>query len=212
VSRPSTADLSALPRPDNLKRLFQSLAMLDAIMSPDWGSRYYSFDAKWAPDATMGSMRNGSGDDIFALFNDFGGFVKGFSHEHWSKDIRSTQLYKNVPSVFSAAVSEPAFSPDQVTFCLWATHADPSWQHAAAGLITHNIPDGSALLLAHLDGRAETYQRFASDYYEKDVPIDAIQAIYDHAALTADIIRSLNPNAGITDLDEDVLKIGYPAR
>ncbi len=41
----STRDLSQLPDVDPLRRLMQSLAMLDAILSPDWELRYYSFNA-----------------------------------------------------------------------------------------------------------------------------------------------------------------------
>ncbi len=35
--------------------------MLDAIMSPDWELRYFSFDSRWSPTEEMVSMRNGSG-------------------------------------------------------------------------------------------------------------------------------------------------------
>ncbi|MBO6551131.1 MAG: hypothetical protein JJ964_16135, partial [Rhizobiales bacterium] len=65
MSAISTLDLSKLPSPLQLKRLLQSLALLDAIMSPEWEYRYYSFDAQWSPSETMGSMRNGSGDEFF---------------------------------------------------------------------------------------------------------------------------------------------------
>ena len=44
----------------------QSLAMLEAIVSPDdWDMRLYSFDAHWAPGERMASMRNGLGDEYF---------------------------------------------------------------------------------------------------------------------------------------------------
>ncbi len=39
----STRDLTSLPNVDDLRQLLQSLAMLDAILSPDWDGRYYSF-------------------------------------------------------------------------------------------------------------------------------------------------------------------------
>jgi hypothetical protein len=55
--------------------------MLEAIMSPDWEYRYYSFDSKWGLDEMMASMRNGQGDDFFILFNNNGAIIKGFDHE-----------------------------------------------------------------------------------------------------------------------------------
>ncbi len=61
--RPSTRAPRALCEPGLLLRRCVSLAVLDAIMSPDWQYRYYSFDAAWGDDAMMASMRNGQGDD-----------------------------------------------------------------------------------------------------------------------------------------------------
>src|SRR5690349_3975316 len=63
----STRDLSRLPDVDALRRLLQNMAMLDAILSPEWEYRYYSFNSKWARGEQMGSMRDGCGDDFFAL-------------------------------------------------------------------------------------------------------------------------------------------------
>ncbi len=41
----STRDLSQLPGIQGLRTLSQALALLDAILSPDWELRYYSFNA-----------------------------------------------------------------------------------------------------------------------------------------------------------------------
>jgi len=46
----------------------QSLATLDAIYSPEWEYRYYSYDSNWGEGEEMGSIRNGSGD-TFLLFS-----------------------------------------------------------------------------------------------------------------------------------------------
>src|SRR6185369_15285801 len=73
--------LNILPDIELLRRLSQSMAMLDAILSPDWEYRYYSFNSNWAPDEMMASMRNGSGDEYFILFNSIGAIIKGFDHE-----------------------------------------------------------------------------------------------------------------------------------
>jgi hypothetical protein len=68
----SKLTLSLLPDVPSLKKLSQSLAMLDAILSPEWEYRYYSFNSKWAPGERMASMRNGSGDEYFILFDTVG--------------------------------------------------------------------------------------------------------------------------------------------
>ena len=69
--------LASLPNVESLKRLTQSLAMLDAIMSPEWESRYYSFNSKWGEGEMMASMKDGSGDECFILFNPHGAIVNG---------------------------------------------------------------------------------------------------------------------------------------
>src|SRR6185503_734304 len=84
--------LDAIPNIESLKKLSQSLATLDAIMSPAWENRYYSFNSKWADREMMASMTNGCGDDYFVLFNSHGAIMKGFAHESpmspWSTDLQ----------------------------------------------------------------------------------------------------------------------------
>ena len=66
----STRDLRLLPEVARLRAAFQSMAMLDAIIMPGWEFRYYSFETDVSPDGSIsiGSMRNGSGDDLHAIF------------------------------------------------------------------------------------------------------------------------------------------------
>lgn len=75
------ARLKSLPDIEDLRKLTQSLAMLDAIMSPEWEYRYYSFNSKWGEGEMMASMRNGSGDEYFILFDSHGAILKGFDRE-----------------------------------------------------------------------------------------------------------------------------------
>ncbi len=77
----SSRNLGALPDIPVLRRLTQSLAMLDAINEPAWDDRYYSFDSQWGQDEQMASMRDGSGDEWFALFTTAGVALKGLAHE-----------------------------------------------------------------------------------------------------------------------------------
>ena len=92
------------------------MAMLDAILCPDWQNRYYSFDAAWSDGEQMGSMRNGSGDDFFALFNSAGCCLKGFAHEAPMSPYRDDGtklvwpgLSDCVPGDFASYLEEPAF-------------------------------------------------------------------------------------------------------
>ena len=77
----STRDLAGMPDIPAFRRLTQSLAVLDAILSREWEYRYYSFDSRWGPGELMASMRNGQGDHWFALMTDDGVVLHGLHHE-----------------------------------------------------------------------------------------------------------------------------------
>jgi hypothetical protein len=55
----SSRNLEALPAIDEVKRIAQSLAILDAILMPEWEFRYYSFDAHWGEGEMLASSRAG---------------------------------------------------------------------------------------------------------------------------------------------------------
>jgi hypothetical protein len=143
----STRDLSSLPGVDRLRAVLQSMAMLDAILCPEWQFRYYSFNARWSPGEQLGSMRNGSGDDFIAVFNAAGCWLKGFAHEAPLSPYRDDGTRRvwqgvldQVPEEFAACLSEPAFNVADATFCIWRRHGDASWRRGRIGF----PPDHSA--------------------------------------------------------------------
>ena len=213
----STRDLSPLPDVDRLKALTQSLAMLDAILCPEWQYRYYSFNAHWAPNEAMASMRNGQGDDFFALFTPVGAILKGFAHESAMTPYQHHPprvwpgVLETVPAVFQSFLSEPAFDIEATTFCIWRQYGDASWQRGAITFPDSYDPDGSAGLLAILDGDPQTYWTWAADYYEQPVSLAAVTAIYQHQPLTRELVARLNPDITLEDLAADITEIAYPA-
>jgi hypothetical protein len=215
----STRDLSALPDVEGLRRTLQSMAMLDAILCPEWEFRYYSFNAAWAAGEQMGSMRNGSGDEFYAHFGAAGCWLKGFAHEYPFSPYRddgSVEVWPgvldSVPAEFAACLREPAFDVGNATFCVWRRYGDRNWQVGPVEFPTgHPDPDGSESLLWPLDGRPKTYRDWASDYYERDVSLAAVEHVYRHRPLTPAVVAQLNPDVSLTDLSDDVNEIGYPS-
>ena len=200
MARISTRELSSLPDVDALRRLMQSFATLDAILSPQWEYRYFSFNNQWSDGEQMGSMRNGQGDHYFALFSAAGCWLKGFDHEAPMSPFRTDppQLWPGVvdgvPEEFRPCLTEPAFVPEETTFCIWRRRADRSWQRGPVTFPAgEGDPDGSAALLRYLDGRPETYRGWASGYYEREVPLDAVRRIYVRQPLDSRLIQELNP-------------------
>ena len=214
----TTIRRNMLPDIDALRRLSQSLAMLDAIISPQWESRYYSFNSTWGSGEMIASMRNGSGDDYFLLFNAAGAILKGFAHEspmtpYANRDYKVWPgVLDNVPTEFASFLSEPAFTLEDTTFCLWRRHVDSNWQVGKIEYPSEDLdPDGSDALLAILDGQAATYREFAESYYERSVDLSSIEKIYQHRPLTQELISALNPELSPEDLSADILEIAYPS-
>ena len=208
--------LARIPNVETLKKLCQSLATLDAIISPEWDYRYYSFNSKWAEGEMMASMRNGSGDEYFILFNSQGAIMKGFAHESsmspWATE--SEQVWRGVldevPSEFQEFLTEPAFSMGDTTFCIWRRKVDPSWQVGQIDYPEEDDPDGSEDLLFILDGAPTTYREFAEQYYERPVDLAAVTHVYEQKPLTSEILEALNAEVSREDLKSDLEQIGYP--
>jgi hypothetical protein len=207
--------LKTLPDIDRLKALCQSLAMLDAIMSLEWEYRYFSFDSKWDLNEMMASMRNGQGDDFYILFNKHGAIIKGFDHESpMSPYARKPKrvwpgVLDDVPDVFRSFLDEPAFTIEDTTFCFWRRTEDPCWSIGNIAYPKGADPDGSDQLLIMLDGKPEKYREYAEECYERDIPLLAIEHIYNHQPLTDEIITSLNPDISFADLKAEIETIGY---
>jgi hypothetical protein len=200
----------------------RSLAMLDAILSPEWEYRYYSFDATWGPEDELASMRNGTGDDYAIVFSPAGAWVRVFDHESpmspWALEPPRPWpgVLDSVPTAFQACVQEPAFILDgvpMVSACLWRQTTDDRWQTGAIDFPAgQEDPDGSQWLLELLlDDSPEAYQRFAEDYYElKSVNLAAVQQVYALRPLTQPLVSALNQQLSVADLAYDIAEIGYP--
>jgi hypothetical protein len=193
------------------------MAMLDAILCPEWQFRYYSFSTVWAGGEQMGSMQNGSGDEFFAHFSSVGCWLKGFAHEYPMSPYRENPprpwpgILDNVPSEFAACLREPAFSVENVTFCIWRRFDDLAWQVGRIQFLPdHPDPDGSEFLLSDLDGQPETYQAWAADYYEREVELSAVEHLYRHRPLSSEIVARLNSKVSLRELAGDISEIGYP--
>ncbi|GAA1801374.1 hypothetical protein GCM10009682_24030 [Luedemannella flava] len=210
-----------LPDIPTLRERCRAMAMLDAILSPEWESRYYSFDARWAPGEQMASMRNGSGDAWSIVFSPSGAFIRGFDHESpMSPASNDGELWPGlvdaVPQVFSGCVDEPAFSYKgtlEATVCLWRQHGDDRWHTGELDLPDGNDPDGADRLFQVLvEGTAVAYHRFAEDYYETTVDLEAVGEVFALHPLSDELVRRLNADLVVADLTDDLIEIGYPTR
>ncbi|MEU7722702.1 hypothetical protein [Streptomyces tibetensis] len=211
-----------LPEIAVLREHCRSMAVLEAVLSPERESRRHSFDDHWSETESMASMRSGSGDEYAIVFSVAGAYVRGFDHESsmspYADDGPWPGVLDEVPEVFRPYVEEPAFSDEDgmplVTACTWRETADDRWK---AGTIdfpdaTSEDPDGAGYLFQLLvDRTPEAFQRWAEDYYEVPVDLKAVHHVFCSRPLTEEVVRALSPEIVLADLSEDIAEIGYPA-
>lgn len=208
----STQNLEGLPDLVGFRRLTQSLAVLDAVLCSEWGSRCYSFNSGWTDGGMMASMRDGCGDDWFALISEYGTALVGLAHEAPTFEVENPRpwVFRDLPEEFREGVQhEPVFDAANSTFCIWRLASDGCWR---SGVPTAGTPveDGSDKLLSILAGDPQQYAEFASDYYEVDVDLGDVAEIYAHTPLTPELATRMNGDVDYSALREDLREIGYP--
>lgn len=195
-----TKRAASLPSPKELERVCKGLAALDAMLMEDWESRYYSFNHAWNKKSKqrMASMRNGSGDDWFIVFEPGGVFVKAFWHEYPREDV--AKLYAGLPSKLLPHLEEGAFSMEDVTFGGW--HDGTTWT-----LSGNAKPMREELEM--LTGDPAAYRKYVADYLELDVPVDAIAHVLAGHKLDARLVNRITTERTLAELKGDLAEIDY---
>ncbi|MDR6974485.1 hypothetical protein J2X68_001163 [Streptomyces sp. 3330] len=210
-----------LPSIADLRDLCRLLAMLDAILSPDGEARYYSMNAHWADGEEMASMSDGSGNEYSIVFSAAGACIRGFDHESpmspYGNDGEPWPgVIDEVPAPFKPFVEEPAFTDEDgvsvVTACLWRGVTDDRWHHGTIDFPDRAVdPDGgSGLFELLVDRSPEAFQRFAEDYYEVPVDLEAVRHVYALRPLSPELVSLLNPEVSLAGLAQDISEVGYP--
>ncbi len=131
-------------------------------------------------------MRNGAGDQWFALLCSSGVALNGLAHE------------------------APIFRPGAPWPGIFEKLPVELWSCGPVELPSVHDPDGSEALLSILAGQFQHYVEFACDYYEVEIdPVD-VAAVYRHDPLTSALVRRLNPRVDLDSLEADMKEIGYP--
>lgn len=236
----STRNLMGLPGIDEFKKICQAMAIIEVILIPDdpYLNKYHYYNSKWAPGEEMASMDDGEGDTFFLLFTVHGAIMLGFAHESEMTPYKHGKLWpgliEKVPTEFQPALQEVAFSPEDLTFCIWRAHSDGTWQRGdiqfpfrdgdKTGLISRSSPpgyydylDGSGEMLFVFDSKPETYVQWANDYFYdgpdfigRVMPLEIVKRIFSHEPLTNELVKALNPECNLMMISKEVEEIGYP--
>lgn len=215
-----------LPAIEDARRWSQSLAVLDAIVCEDRWLRYFSFDSQFGSGQAQALMANGSGDDYSITFGEYGALALGLDHESQLGGVFAQDppaqwpaLFTGIPPVLARVARQSVRTLEglpEVTVALWRLAGDEQWRHGPVeyppGWEHHyGDPDGSGWLFKQLDGRTDSYLEYAREYFERQLPADAVTAIFEHRPVTAELVHALNPERVPGDLAGDLKRIGYPA-
>lgn len=197
--------IDKLPHISECKPILKAAAMLDAILMPEWEYRYYSYNSQWDTNEQMASMRDGQGDHYFAISSPNGLIIKGFDKEYaLQHKVDRSDVVKSVPEAFNTFLAEPAFVMDQTTFCIWSVADQEGW---SAGT---ELGDHAYELLGILVGGAEYYHAWAQDYYEIALDIKLIEQVFDMKPIDETLLRQLNDELKLSDIEGEIAEIGYP--
>ncbi|WP_189003859.1 hypothetical protein [Deinococcus malanensis] len=208
----------AYPPPEVVERRGRALAVLDAVLSPEWEERYFSFDQDWSAGARMASARNGSGDEAFMLFSQGECVFKQFLHEVPQRlSLAEAQALTEVQGTAGALgpspllgefLAEPAFSTEELTELGWYVPGVRHWvvMHPA-GAVTED-----SLFRLLFQGDALLYAAWAGDMFELPVPEAAAELVFRHAPLTPSLVQALNPEADWESAREEAAGMGYPVQ
>lgn len=205
----STKDLQSLPNHKNLQAACKAMAVLDAILCQDWVYRYYSYNSEWSEEEQFFEMRNGEGDQLLILFKKEGAVINGYFAE--AEQGNKEQLTLGLPAVFHEFIfGEPVHSAG-TTFCVWQIEGQ-NWETAGQTA----ADDHSEELLSPLDGKPETYIKWALEYFkesykEEGIPLDTVASIYNQESLTSEMVLSIVPQLEDWEqLKEDLIEISFP--
>ncbi|QNE39283.1 hypothetical protein F1C16_06775 [Hymenobacter sp. NBH84] len=205
----STLNPTALPSADTLRRLCQSLAVLDAVNAPEPEYRYYTYNPAWDESEELFEMADGEGDQMLVLFRPEGCVINGFLADYDQPD--KAQVTRGLPDAFDEFMFGEPVNSIGTTFCLWYTPAH-GWQTG----VVENEDDGSEELLFIFDQQPATYTEWATEYYldetdRQPIAADAVAAIYRHESLTKDTALAINSELeDWAELEADLQGIGYP--
>ena len=180
------------------KNKLKHLALLDAIIEPEWEYRYYSYNSKWGDNEEMSSLRDSCGGEWFILF--FGNRVafKCTSPEDGLAG-NFEEIKNSMPIEYYGFISEPAFSMD-IGSCIWYLE-DNQW--VKLGVNISDLPNPGTIQ----DMTAKDYCNFAQEIYEKELDLNLVETIFN-GNFALEMATKINPEVDLTNLESEIKEIG----
>lgn len=220
TERVTVQDLTArLPEPETLRAACRAFGVLDSVFATEYPK--YHFTAAWRDGVDLAHMENGGGDQWDIVFEPAGVFLYGFDHESeatpWRDEPRAhwPGLLDGLPASLARWTEEEAFQFEDffdATVCIWREAGDTAWRCGPVEFDGHaSSDDGSSWMFNDIaEGTAEAYLDHAENYFERRIDADAVRAVLVGEPLTAELVRTLNPDADFGKVAEIARRAGHP--
>lgn len=198
-----------LPNAETFQKICKAIAVLDAIICPEWEYRYYSYNSKWDKDEEFFEMRNGGGEHMLILFKNGKCVINGVHTNYRNAD--KTVLTKSLPEIFNNFIFGEPVNTRGTNFCIW-TNDDGNWVYNK----TEDIDNGMEELLYIFDNNPKTYIDWAEEYFEDScceagISEKTVQQLFNGETLTKNMVLSIVDEVDDWEqLKEDLAEIDYP--
>ncbi|NTV78935.1 MAG: hypothetical protein HGA25_07355 [Clostridiales bacterium] len=197
--------LNKLPDVKECKNKLKQLAAFDAVFSPEWENRYYSYDSLWYEGEEMASMRNGRGEHYFILFTDEKILMKGLERQSKCLSMKDFGKDMNLPEILYQFMEQVAFLPDETSFCIW------KFGQGAWNSIT-KITENELKILGVLLISPEQYVQWVEDYYEITLSVEEVAALFQENVLHKKTCLQWNPHLDWDAFQKEAKEIGMIVR
>ena len=167
-----------LPAIAILRKRCEALARLDRALDPDEDVPTHDFDRR----AGIFWLRDAEGNHVQISFRKAGVVILGFDHDSPMSPAHNDEaiwpgVIDELPSALRRALADYSLEHD-ITFCIWREARARQWRSGRVRRPRGRDVDGSAGLLAILDGNPRGYRAYARTVFERDVPLATIARAY----------------------------------
>ncbi|MFT6501416.1 MAG: hypothetical protein ACJASQ_001528 [Crocinitomicaceae bacterium] len=208
----TTSNIEAFYEIEQLRATLLALAKLNIILCDEDWLRYHRYNIKWSESEELAEIDDGSGNNMFILFTNEGCVIKGFDHEsqvspHAQEEYQVWPgIYDGLPSHFEELLDDEAIEKEDVTFCYWREKNNLTWSKGSASF-TNGEDDGSGFLLGTISKTNEQFKNWADDYFEVEMPIEFVTAVYNNEPITEDIIMGINPECDLESVKKELREL-----
>lgn len=181
-----------------LKQKLKSLALLNAIIEPEWEYRYYSYNSTWGENEEMASLRDSCGGEWFIWFSDdLIGFKCTSPVDGLASDF--SKLTNQLPTSYSPFINESAFSMDSGS-AIWYLESD-IWKKY--GINIADLPTPESVIKMS----AKEFCVFAEEMYEVELDEQIVGKILE-GKFEFEMASALNSDVDISELKKELMEIG----